>query len=860
MTKEYSVTEDAKGARGNWDAMQQVDFLQDAIRQKMDNKEKSAFGQFFTSYSIAEFMSSMFTDRGPEIHVLDAGAGVGSLFTAAVTNFCQREKPPKHIIVTAYEIDDTLIEPLKGAIYHCKKLCSNYGVKFTGKVKHKDFIESGVRLLSQTKTLFPLEYEEPPQFDYAILNPPYKKLQSSWLEKQMLKEIGIEASNLYIAFLAIAMRLLAPSGELVAITPRSFCNGPYFKKFRKDFLQTMAIHRLHVFDSRTHAFSDDEVLQENIILHAIKSKDKPSKVVITTSTGAEDDIFLVNKVDYEQVVHFDDPQSFIRIVRDDHGHHVVKTMSQFQTSLGDLGIDVSTGKVVDFRALDFLRSAPEANTVPLLYPIHLQHGSINWPILDSKKPNAIIDTSQTHSQLVPNGYYVLVKRFSSKEEKKRIVAILYEPEQLPYPYVGFENHLNYFHQQGEGLNPVFAKGLSVYLNSTLVDSYFRQFNGHTQVNATDLRSIKYPARHQLEELGRKITMQHLSQFEIDELIKKELLHMLESKTEEFQADDSNQVKKKIEESLSIIKDLGFLRTQQNERSALTLLALLGLKPNLPWSQADSPLCGITPMMDFFRDYYGRDYKPNTRETVRRQTVHQFLEAGLVVANPDQPDRPINSPKAVYQIEQGALELLRTFGTPEWDQNLRTYLTSVETLQKRYAKEREMLRIPVEIAEGQIITLSPGGQNILVDKIIQDFASIYTPGGKILYVGDTDEKYAYFDDKGLEGLGVTLESHGKMPDVIIHYTKYDWLVLIEAVTSHGPIDGKRKDELERLFGSSRAGLVLVTAFLSRVAMLQYMRDIAWETEVWIAESPTHLIHFNGKRFLGPYEKEQNDTAQ
>jgi len=314
----------------------------------------------------------------------------------------------------------------------------------------------------------------------------------------------------------------------------------------------------------------------------------------------------------------------------------------------------------------------------------------------------------------------------------------------------------------------------------------------------------------------------------------------------------DSIKQKMEEALSIIKDPGLLRAQQNDRSALTLLALLNLKPDTPWSQAANPLCGITPMMDFFREYYERGYKANTRETVRRQTVHQFLEAGLIEANPDQPDRPVNSPKAVYRIEQGALELLRTFGTPEWSPNLLAYLSSRETLQKRYAKEREMHRIPVTLAPGQVISLSPGGQNILVEKIIHEFAERYTPGGKILYVGDTDEKFAYFDQKCLAELGVHLESHGKMPDVIIHYREMNWLILIEAVTSHGPIDGKRKDELERLFGNSRAGLAFVTAFLSRVAMLQYMKEIAWETDVWIAEAPTHLIHFNGERYLGPYE--------
>jgi adenine-specific DNA-methyltransferase len=840
MTREYDIEY----------AMKQVDFLRTALRSEMGSQEKSAFGQYFTSYPVAELMSSMFTWQAPVLRLLDPGAGIGSLFTSAVTHFCQKENPPHHISVTAYEIDDTLIEHLDRAMYHCKEMCSEFGVEFTGIVKHEDFVTSGVELLlGRERTLLSLD-EEPTRFDCAILNPPYKKLQNSWLEKHLLHKVGIEASNLYVAFLALAMRLLVPSGELVAITPRSFCNGLYFKKFRRDFLRTAALQRFHIFESRTDAFHEDEVLQENIILHAKKTQDKPAQVIITTSTGIDDDLLLLNRVSYDHVVQPHDPQSFIRIVQDEDTRYAVELMSQFRCSLEDLGITISTGKVVDFRASDFLRVVPEANTVPLLYPVHLQYGLVKWPILKSKKPNAIVDIDQTQSLLVPNEYYVLVKRFSSKEEKKRVVAVLYEPKQFTHQRVGFENHLNYFHQEGKGLSPELAKGLTVYLNSSIVDSCFRQFNGHTQVNATDLRSIKYPTRLQLEVLGSKIATQPLGQFEIDELIKKELLDM---SVGEVQAKDRDQVNKKLEDALSIIRDLGLMRAQQNERSALTLLALLDLKPDTPWSQAKNPLCGITPMMDFFADYYEKHYKPNTRETVRRQTVHQFLEAGLIEANPDQPDRPINSPKAVYRIEQGALELLRTFGTLEWDKNLRTYLVSLETLQKRYAKEREMRRIPVTLAPGKTITLSPGGQNILVEKIIREFAEVYTPGGRVLYVGDTDEKFAYYDWEGLEELGVTLESHGKMPDVIIYYTENDWLVLIEAVTSHGPIDGKRKDELERLFSNSRVGLVFVTAFLSRVAMLQYMKDIAWETEVWIAEAPTHLIHFNGKRFLGPYEK-------
>ena len=270
-----------------------------------------------------------------------------------------------------------------------------------------------------------------------------------------------------------------------------------------------------------------------------------------------------------------------------------------------------------------------------------------------------------------------------------------------------------------------------------------------------------------------------------------------------------------------------------------------------WSQAGEPLCGITPMMDFFRDHYGKEYKPNTRETVRRQTVHQFLDGGLIVVNPDDPQRPVNSPKAVYQIEPSALKLMRSFGSESWEKDLAAYLSTVKTLQERYAQERQMVRLPVSLAPGKVISLSPGGQNVLVKEIVDQFAPRFASPGKFLYVGDTDEKFAYFDEEALSELGVEIEQHGKMPDVIVYYTEKNWLVLIEAVTSHGPIDPKRREELKRLFGHSTAGLVFVTAFLTRKAMVAYLNDISWETEVWAADSPTHMIHFNGKRFLGPY---------
>ncbi|MBS9435179.1 BsuBI/PstI family type II restriction endonuclease [Photorhabdus hainanensis] len=308
----------------------------------------------------------------------------------------------------------------------------------------------------------------------------------------------------------------------------------------------------------------------------------------------------------------------------------------------------------------------------------------------------------------------------------------------------------------------------------------------------------------------------------------------------------------IEAACQIITSLGLPRAQQNERSALCLLALLNLTPGKAWATAENPLLGITPIMNWVREFYNKEYAPNTRETFRRQTMHQFCHAGIALYNPDKPDRSVNSPKAAYQIEPATLTLLRTFGMPEWYDNLTAYLAERETLITRYAKEREQNRIPVEIAPGRKIALSPGEHSTLIRAIIEDFAPRFAPDSVLVYVGDTGDKWGYFDSELLSGLGVDVDSHGKMPDVVLHYTAKNWLLLVESVTSHGPVDGKRHAELAELFAGSKAGLVYVTAFPNRSIMSRYLGEISWESEVWVADAPSHLIHFNGVRFLGPYE--------
>ena len=308
---------------------------------------------------------------------------------------------------------------------------------------------------------------------------------------------------------------------------------------------------------------------------------------------------------------------------------------------------------------------------------------------------------------------------------------------------------------------------------------------------------------------------------------------------------------KLLEALEALTDLGMPRAQQNERSALCLLALLDLTPDRDWTHARAPLMGITPIMEWARRHYGKEYAPNTRETFRRQTMHQFVDAGVALYNPDDPKRSVNSPNAVYQISEECLALFRRFGSESYKEHLSKHRTESKSLSEKYAKPREMSLIPLVVSKNQQVKLSPGGHSELIRAIWEEFGPRFVPGGVLVYAGDTGDKWGYFDEPLLRSLGVEVDNHGKMPDVVIHFPQREWLVLAEAVTSHGPVDPKRHEELTKLFGKSKAGLVFVSAFPDRRTFTKYLDAISWETEVWLADDPSHLIHFNGARFLGPY---------
>ncbi len=812
------------------------------VSSKLSIKQRSELGQFLTPAPIARFMAGQFSNLNlvGRVSLLDPGAGVGSLTTAFVEQLLVNPEPIESCFITAYEIEPSFMLPLNQRLTECCIALGKQGIKANYCLWEKSFIEAAIELN------LPLFSESATCFTHAILNPPYKKINSQSVEKKILSSLGVETVNLYSAFVWLTMLQLAQGGEMVAITPRSFCNGTYFRPFRKALLKEMKLGKIHVIKSRSAAFADDDVLQENIIFHAIKATLKLDFVEVTNHAGnALDEFSETRLVSQNEVVEINDPEQFIHIITNSLEDALKVQMDKLPSTLDELGLDVSTGPVVDFRLKSALRSCLDEKSVPLIYPESLIAETISFPPKNPRKAIAIEQNQATQKWLIQRGWYVLTKRFSAKEEKRRVVAAVCSP--MDEPFLGIENHLNYFHAKGEGMNPNLARGLAAFLNSTLFDNYFRQFSGHTQINATDLRRIKYPCKKDLISLGSKINNSIPDREKLDQLVHTTLSIMSE-------VTNAIQASKRIEEALAILKDISAPREQQNERSALCLLALANVRPETPWSQATNPRRRITEMMDWFRDYYGKQYAPNTRETVRRQTMHQFLQMGLVVENPDRPDRPINSPKWCYQLHQQALFLFQSYGSELWEEARQNYAASVTNMLQD--RERNISVIPVNLPNGQAIQLSSGGQNLLIKDILEKFCPRFTPGGIVLYVGDAGNKFIVNETQRFREIGVELDPHGKMPDLVVHYEEQGWLVLVEAVTSHGPVNLKRRNELKRLFQSSREGLIFVTAFPSRKEMIRYLAEISWETEVWVADQPDHMIHFNGERFLGPYEEPEN----
>lgn len=453
---------------------------------KTSVNHKEFFGQYFTPYPIAKFMSSLFPATDKKIKLLDPGAGIGTLSCSFMERIADEKWNTPDIHVSAYDIDedvhDALSKNIASSISALKK--SDY------EIFSEDFLE---------KTSFEYTWKINETYTHVIMNPPYKKILTNSKERKSARAFGLETVNLYSAFMGAAISLTEEKGYIVAIVPRSFCNGVYYKPFREFILKNCAIKHIHLFESRDKAFKDEAVLQENIIIMLQKNAEQ-GKVKISY---CKDDSFAgLSEFDvpFSQILHENDSEKYFNIpTKQQVGNEKLTLYS----NLKDLGLKVSTGPTVDFRMKNLLLKNYAEKSVPLIYSVHLKNHRLSWP-QESKKPNAILESDEVNKQLFPKGFYVLVKRFSTKEETKRVVASLITPNDFKNDGIAFENHLNVFHVNKSGLSENIAYGLICWLNSTYIDEKFRLFSGHTQVNATDLRNLPYPNTKDLENLGTQL--------------------------------------------------------------------------------------------------------------------------------------------------------------------------------------------------------------------------------------------------------------------------------------------------------------------------------------------------------------------
>ncbi len=477
--------------------LETADGVRREVAARTEQKHKAEFGQFMTPSSVARFMASLFPPSALRTcRLLDAGAGVGALSCAFLDRWVTCGFGFESVEATAYEID----EKLRG---HLSQHLAAYS-RVTPRIITGDYIE-----------LATADGLDDRGYTHAILNPPYKKINSRSDHRLALRTVGIETVNLYSAFVALAVGEAALGGQIVAIIPRSFCNGPYYRPFREFILERAAIRHMHLFETRNKAFRDDEVLQENIIIR-LERGGQQGTVTITTSTDDSFSDLITHEHPFDRIVFPDDAERFIHVPTTPE-KSAIELSPAVRFSLADIGVKVSTGPVVDFRLKAHLRDMPEPGAVPLIYPGHLSMAGTLWPVPGLRKPNAIMRNDETEKWLYPNGFYCVVRRFSSKEEKRRVVASIVDPAALEdHSVLGFENHLNLFHENKRGLPEALARGLAVFLNTNAVDEHFRRFNGHTQVNATDLKLMKYPSRDALIELGKWAKQKgNLTQEQID---------------------------------------------------------------------------------------------------------------------------------------------------------------------------------------------------------------------------------------------------------------------------------------------------------------------------------------------------------
>jgi adenine-specific DNA-methyltransferase len=478
-----------------------------SMMESVPRSQRATFGQYLSPAWLARRMVAWLAPLPSRARVLDPGAGLGIL-SAALWEHCSTVKHLQQLQLVSVEQDQRLAHELS-ALYEQRNTrdeAINDG--WTRRVVAQDFVTYALEQLRAQGTAG--EHG----FDVVVMNPPYRKLARGTAQRESLKQVGLDYNNLYEVFVALGLLLLVPGGQLVAIVPRSFCNGPYFLGFRELLWRNAHLLGVQVFESRRQLFGRDSVLQENVILHLEKRREVPPLLgagskrrvpeVKVVWSGANDlEVPSKERMFALADVVWSEQQNMLVLPKSEEEELAMRWMQALQGTLAELGISVSTGRVVEFRARRWLRTQPAPGTVPLIYPCHFVGQKVAWPLKNSRKPNALQVVGETRAMVVPAGWYVLVKRCTSKEERRRLVAVVVDASELGVDGLAFENHVNFFHRQGAGLESWEARGLMMFLNSKVVEMCFRQFNGHTQVNANDLRMLRYPTHAQLARLAAK---------------------------------------------------------------------------------------------------------------------------------------------------------------------------------------------------------------------------------------------------------------------------------------------------------------------------------------------------------------------
>lgn len=819
------------------------------FEKKVKKADRKSKGQFFTPLKVAEFMASLSLNISEELRVLDCGAGTGILACALLEKLLKNTLIEK-VVLDLYENDSVVLGTLRENTDLMVNKYRENNKELIVNIKEENFITSNKQNWDNE------EFEG--LYDIVIANPPYKKLAKDSDESQSMLSVVYGQPNIYFLFMAMSTKLLKRDGEMIFITPRSFTSGAYFKSFRDYWLNQVSMTDIHIFVSRTEVFNKEEVLQEAIITRAVKNPNRKDNIRITASDDADLEHSAVMNVDYNTIVDLDTVNKYILIPSSQEEVAVLETVHKWQYNLVQLGFKIKTGPVVDFRSREWIRENPDQVTVPLIYAGHYSNYYINFPLPRYKDFQYIVNIPDTQYLMLENKNYLLVKRLTAKEETRRLQCAIYLQEGYPqYQKIGIENHINYLAKLDGDITQEELYGMFCLFNSSILDTYYRIMNGNTQVNATEANAIPLPGLDTICLYGKKLLTKDSMNTETCDRIIEEInssfeLNLIQEVAVEAMYKQGGMKMGKKEEAKQILIDLGMPKQQQNDRSAWTLLSLLGLREDSEWSEVYQNELGINQIIEFIAENYGKRYATNSREAIRKYTIHQFIQGAIAIQNVDEASRATNSPKYSYRITDEALEVFRAYGSDEWKEKLQGFISKVGTLSEEYAQNREMVKIPVKVND-EDLQFSPGKHNELQKAIIEEFAPRFAPNAEVLYVGDTAKKDLVKNTDKLQKLGVRITAHDKLPDVVLYRDDKDWIYFIEAVTSVGPVSVKRRKEIEEMLENCNCGIIYVTAFLDMTAkngFKKYIEEIAWETEIWVADQPSHMIHLNGDRFMGP----------